>query len=73
MAVQTETFDIDNLDFDPDALRRRYDHERDRRLQPRGEDQYLETKGDYAEYFDPDPYSGEAPSRDPLTLTPDVI
>lgn len=73
MAVQTETFDIDNLDFDPDALRRRYDHERDRRLQPRGEDQYLETKGDYAEYFDADPYSGESPSRDPLTLTPDVI
>lgn len=73
MAAQTETFDIDNLDFDPDALRRRYDHERDRRLQPRGEDQYLETKGDYAEYFDPDPYADEAPSRDPLTLKPDVI
>jgi hypothetical protein len=31
-----------DLSFDPDALREKYAHERDRRLRPDGIDQYVE-------------------------------
>ena len=33
------------LDFDPDALREKYRHERDKRLRPDGNDQYVEVEG----------------------------
>ena len=38
------------LDFDPDALRAKYRHERDTRVRPDGNDQYLEVKGDFGRY-----------------------
>jgi cation diffusion facilitator CzcD-associated flavoprotein CzcO len=43
------------LDFDPDALREKYRKERDKRLRPEGNAQYLEVKGQFAHYLE-DPY-----------------
>ncbi len=46
----------DALGFDPAALRRRYDEERDRRLRAEGNAQYVEVTGTYAHYLD-DPHA----------------
>ena len=43
------------LPFDPDALRERYRKERDKRLRPDGNDQYVEMAGGLARYLE-DPY-----------------
>jgi cyclohexanone monooxygenase len=43
------------LDFDPDALREKYRQERDKRLRPEGNNQYIETNGNFRHYVD-DPY-----------------
>jgi cyclohexanone monooxygenase len=43
------------LKFDPDALREKYRQERDKRLRPEGNAQYLEVKGQFAHYLE-DPY-----------------
>ena len=43
------------LDFDPTALREKYRHERDRRLRPEGNDQYVEVAADFRHYID-DPH-----------------
>ena len=45
-----------DLGFDPDALRRRYREERDRRLRADGNEQYVEIKGELAHFLD-DPYA----------------
>jgi hypothetical protein len=42
----------ETLDFDPDALREKYRHERDRRLRPEANDQYVETTADFRHYID---------------------
>jgi cyclohexanone monooxygenase len=42
-------------DFDPDALRRKYREERDKRLRAEGNSQYVEVTGRFAHYLD-DPY-----------------
>jgi cyclohexanone monooxygenase len=42
--------------FDPDALRSKYRRERDKRLRPDGNDQYVEVKGRFAHFLD-DPYA----------------
>ena len=55
------------LNFSPDALRERYRRERDRRLRPEGEDQYLLLEGDLAQLADEDPYAGEPIVRAPIT------
>ena len=41
--------------FDPDALREKYREERDKRLRPRGNDQYIEVVAEFSDYSD-DPY-----------------
>ena len=56
------------LDFDPEALRLKYRDERDKRIRPDGEVQFLATVGEYAEFFETDPYVAEGFSRDPLTF-----
>jgi cyclohexanone monooxygenase len=60
MAVMTDTTLLPNppdaLGFDPAALRRRYDEERDRRLRAEGNAQYVEVTGTYAHYLD-DPHA----------------
>jgi cyclohexanone monooxygenase len=50
--------------FDPHALRERYRRERDKRLRPDGNDQYVEVSGAYEAYLR-DPYI-EAATREPL-------
>ena len=56
--------------FDPDALRDRYRTERDKRVRPDGNDQYLDI-GDHARYL-ADPYV-ERIERDPLTHDVEVL
>ncbi len=60
-----------DLAFDPDALRKKYRAECDRRVRDDGNAQYQEFKGGFAHYLD-DPYV--APStRAPLTDEVDVV
>ena len=63
---------IGELDFDPDALREKYRTERDKRLRPDGNEQYVEVTAEFSQYID-DPYvepgSGE---REPLFDEVDV-
>ena len=65
MSVQT-------LDFDPDALRERYRHERDTRLRPDANDQYVEVAGDFSRYVD-DPYVAPGFSRGPICETLEAV
>jgi cation diffusion facilitator CzcD-associated flavoprotein CzcO len=53
-----------------EALRRRYAHERDKRLRPDGNDQYLELKGQFSRFLE-DPYTPRverAPKHDHVTV-----
>ena len=61
-----------NLGFDPDALREKYRRERDRRLRPEGNDQYVEVSGKFAHFVD-DPYVEPGYVREPLTDEVDVV
>jgi len=63
---------VQPLEFDPGALRARYLAERDKRLRPDANDQYVEVKGDFAHYVD-DPYAPPAAPRAPLTDEVDVL
>jgi cyclohexanone monooxygenase len=54
------------LDFDPDALREKYKRERDKRVRPDGEAQYLELSGRFAHYAEDDPYADPSFTRAPL-------
>ena len=47
--------DIEDVDFDPEALRERYRRERDKRLRPDGIEQYVEASGALARFVDDDP------------------
>jgi cation diffusion facilitator CzcD-associated flavoprotein CzcO len=58
-------------DIDIPALREKYRRERDRRLRPEGNEQYFEVTGDYAEFYETDPYS-PPPPRDPISQDVDV-
>ena len=59
------------LDFDPNALREKYRRERDKRLRPDGDAQYLEIAGKFA-HFEDDPYAAPKP-RAPLTDEVEVL
>ena len=65
--MSTET-----LDFDPDALREKYRQERDRRIRPDANAQYIEIAGDFKHYVD-DPYVEPGFTRAPLTDTVDAV
>lgn len=56
---------------DRDALRQKYRIERDKRIRPDGNAQYLQPEGRYADLLD-DPYT-ERVERDPLTDEVDVV
>ena len=60
-----------DLDFDPEALRRKYREERDKRIREDGESQYIEAAAEFAHYADDDPYA-EPIEREPLELQIDV-
>jgi len=59
------------LDFDPDALRAKYREERDKRIRPDGNDQYVEVVGPFARFVE-DPYT-EWVDREPLTDLVEVV
>src|SRR5215469_2070254 len=46
---------VGDIDFDPDALKRKYLSERDKRLRADGIDQFIEVKAEFSHYVD-DPY-----------------
>ncbi len=66
-----DTTDL-TLDFDPDALREKYRQERDKRLRPDANEQYVEVKGDFRHYID-DPYIEAPIVRGPLTDEVDAL
>jgi len=59
-------------DFDPDALREKYRQERDKRVRPDGNDQYLEVVGDFSHYVD-DPYVAPGFVREPVLEEVEVV
>ncbi len=63
---------IDELSFDPHALREKYRIERDKRVREDGNDQYTEVAGEFSNFVD-DPYLDERIEREPLTDDTDVI
>ena len=63
---------IDELGFDPNALRAKYREERDRRLRRDGNQQYQETEGSFSHYVD-DPYIEEEVEREPLFDDVDAV
>jgi cyclohexanone monooxygenase len=63
---------IDELTFDPDALREKYRLERDKRVREDGNEQYTEVAGEFSSFVD-DPYLDERIERKPLTDDTDVI
>ncbi len=62
---------VDDLPFDPDALREKYREERDRRLRADGNEQYVEMSGRYAHYLE-DPYVPFV-ERDPVERDVEVV
>ncbi len=60
------------IDFDPDALRARYREERDKRVRPDGNEQYVEVRGDFSRYVD-DPYVAPGFTREPVSDDADVV
>lgn len=59
-------------DFDADAMRERYLLERDKRIRPEGNEQYVNVEGPFARYLD-DPYVDDSIEREPLTDECDVV
>jgi cyclohexanone monooxygenase len=55
----------EELGFDPEELRRKYQFERDRRLRPEGEAQYQQTDGEF-EAINDDPHITERIDRAPI-------
>ena len=61
-----------NLNFDPDQLRAKYRQERDKRIRPDGNDQYIEVTGAFSHYVD-DPYVEPGLERAPVTTQVEVL
>jgi cyclohexanone monooxygenase len=61
-----------SLPFDPEALGRKYQQERDKRLRADGNDQYLEVTGEFA-YFVEDPYIDRELERDAIEDEVEVV
>jgi len=70
--MSVDALETSTLDFDPDALREKYRQERDRRLRPDANGQYVEAVGDFRHYVD-DPYVEPGFTRAPLNDAMDVI
>ena len=62
---------VADLGFDPGALREKYRAERDKRLRPDGNEQYVNIEGPFAHYLE-DPYVEPGFSRTPITDEVDV-
>ena len=61
-----------DLDFDPEVLRKKYKEERDKRIRPDGANQYIGIEGEFSNYID-DPYIKEKITREPLYDEMDVV
>lgn len=61
-----------DLDFDPNELREKYRQERDKRIRPDGNDQYVAMRGEFSHFVD-DPYVEPGFTRDPLTDHTDIV
>jgi cyclohexanone monooxygenase len=59
-------------DIDIDGLREKYRVEREKRLRPEGSAQYLELEGEYADFYEVDPYT-TVTARDPIAEDADVV
>ena len=59
-------------DIDIPSIREKYAAERAKRLRPEGGAQYLELEGDFAEFYEVDPYT-TVTERDPIVEDADVI
>ncbi|GGC88043.1 flavin-containing monooxygenase [Chelatococcus reniformis] len=57
--------DIQDLGFDPEAVRAKYASERDRRVRREGAEQYIEAAGAFARYGDDDPHARGEDMREP--------
>jgi cyclohexanone monooxygenase len=64
--------DASDLGFDADALRKKYDEERDKRIRPDGTAQYVAIRGEHR-HFEDDPYVEPGFSREPLRDEVDVL
>ncbi len=73
MSNNTIPYPVDDLGFDPDALREKYRQERDKRLRDDGDHQYVETTGKFAHYAEDDPYVEPGFTRAALTEEVDVV
>jgi len=62
----------EELGFDPDELRDKYRHERDKRIREDGNEQYIEMTGDFESYID-DPYVDSIQDRAPLNDETEII
>ena len=63
---------LNDADFDPDVMRKKYRRERDKRLREQGNDQYIDISGVYKHFLD-DPYAGATVEREPLTDQVEVL
>ena len=68
----TENATPEDLGFDPEALRRKYRQERDKRIRSDGNEQYVEVTGEFSAYVD-DPYIAGPEEREPLFDEVDVV
>ena len=62
----------DTLDFNPDALRKKYEQERDKRLRSDGIGQYVDTDGQYSQYRTDDSYMPRI-EREPVKKTVEFV
>jgi cation diffusion facilitator CzcD-associated flavoprotein CzcO len=63
---------VGDVDFDPAAIARRYAYERDVRLRPDGNHQFIETSAQFSHYVD-DPYVEAPLQREPLSDEVEVV
>ncbi len=69
---ETADLAMQDLGFDPNALREKYREERDRRLREDGNAQYVQVKGEFAHFLD-DPYAEPGFERAPLSDEVEVL
>ncbi|GAC1580044.1 MAG: hypothetical protein NVS3B7_14430 [Candidatus Elarobacter sp.] len=63
---------LGGVDFDPDALREKYRRERDKRLRPEGDTQYVHVTAEFSNYVE-DRYVDPGLTREPLFDEVEVI
>jgi cation diffusion facilitator CzcD-associated flavoprotein CzcO len=70
--ANTQTINTSELGFDPDALRAKYNEERDKRIRKDGFAQYQDTAGEFSDFID-DHYVEPGFTREPLTDEVEVV